>query len=320
MARIPRSVALLLFLAAAAAATAGSLLVGSVPVRDLTWEILRDYRIPHAMLALLVGASLGASGVCFQALFRNALADPFVVGVSGGAALGAVASIVLGLRTTLLGLGGTTAAAFAGGLGAAFLAYRLARVRGRVPVESLLLAGFAIGSFSGALVSFLVLAGRHDWNEVIGWLMGNLGQPDPMYRAAVVSPCLGLSAAIMAFHARDLNLLLLGEESAAQLGIEAEKIKGRLLAAGSIAAAGAVATCGMIGFVGLIVPHVARRLVGPDHRTLLPVAVVAGGALLALADAAARALSPGSPLPIGAVTAVAGAPFFIYVMRLKKGG
>jgi iron complex transport system permease protein len=320
MARIPRSVALLLFLAAAGASTAGSLLVGSVPIRDLSWEILRDYRIPHALLALLVGASLGASGVCFQALFRNALADPFVVGVSGGAALGAVASIVFGLRTTLLGLGGTTVAAFAGGLGAAFLAYRVARVRGRVPVESLLLAGFAIGSFSGALVSFLVLAGHHDWNDVIGWLMGNLGQPDPLYRAAVVTPCLALSAAIMAFHARDLNLLLLGEESAAQLGIEAEKIKGRLLAAGSIAAAGAVATCGMIGFVGLIVPHVARRLVGPDHRTLLPVAIVAGGALLALADAAARALSPGSPLPIGAVTAVAGAPFFIYVMRLKKGG
>jgi len=208
-------------------------------------------------------------------------------------------------------------AAFAGGVGAAFLAYQIARVRGRVRMEGLLLAGSAIGAFAGALVSVLLLYSTRNWNEVISWLMGNLGHPDPWYRVKVVAPCLLASASVMVVYARELNLLLLGEESAAQLGVEAERVKRVLLAAGSVAAAGAVATCGMIGFVGLIVPHVVRRLVGPDHRTLLPVTVVAGGAALALADVVSRSLSPGSPLPIGAVTAIGGAPFFVYLLRRK---
>jgi iron complex transport system permease protein len=310
MRRIPRGVAIAILVVAAAAAVGVSLLAGSEPWSRVTPTILLELRLPRAVLAFLVGASLAASGVCFQGLFRNPLADPFVVGVSGGAALGAVASIVLGLVSA-------TAAAFAGALGAAFLAYELARVRGRVRVESLLLSGSALGAFSGALVSVLLLWGRSNWNEVITWLMGNLGQPDPWYRVKIVAPCLAASLAVMAVHARELNLLLLGEETASQLGVEAERVKRVLLAAGSIAAAGAVATCGMIAFVGLIVPHIARRLVGPDHRTLLPVTVLAGGALLALADVISRVVSPGSPLPIGAVTALGGAPFFIVLLRRR---
>jgi iron complex transport system permease protein len=309
--RIPRRVALLTLVVLAGITVAAALVVGSVPWGKLTGRIILEYRLPRVALAFLVGASLAASGACFQGLFRNSLADPFVVGVSGGAALGAVASIVLGLVVQ-------TAAAFAGALGAAFAAHQLAQVRGRVRVESLLLSGSAIGAFSGAVVSVLLLATSQNWNEVISWLMGDLGRPDPWSRVKIVAPCLAASLVVMIVHARELNLLLLGEESAAQLGVEAERVKRVLLAAGSIAAAGAVATSGMIGFVGLIVPHIARRLVGPDHRTLLPVTVVAGGAALALADVLSRAVTPGSPLPVGAVTAIAGAPFFVWLLRRRS--
>jgi iron complex transport system permease protein len=316
--RIPSGLAIAALIPAAAGSVALSIVAGETSWRDLTRDIVLDYRLPRGILAFLVGASLGASGVCFQGLFRNSLADPFVVGVSSGAALGAVLSIVLGIQTAVFGLAPATATAFAGAAGAAVLAYTVARVRGRVPITTLLLAGSAIGSFAGALVSILILFNSPRWSEVVTWLMGSMAHPDPWARVKVVGPCLVASAAMMAVHARDLNLLLLGEESARQLGVEAERLKIFLLAAGALAAAGAVATCGMIGFVGLIVPHVCRRLVGPDHRLLLPVTVLAGGILLTLADVAARVASPQFPLPIGAVTALGGAPFFVYILRQRS--
>lgn len=317
MTRISRVVAIPVLLAAAAGAIGLSLLLGSTEWSKVTDTILYRLRLGRAVLTFLVGASLAASGVVFQGLFRNVLADPFVVGVSGGAALGAVAAIVLGLDETVLGLGIPAVTAFFGGLAAAFLAYQLARVRGRVPVTSLLLAGFAIGSFSGAVVSILLLYNSRDLTEVLAWLMGFINGTNPWDRVIVVAPCLAVTLAVMAFYSRDLDLMLLGEESARQLGVEAERVKRILLAAGTVATAAAVATCGIIGFVGLIVPHVVRALVGPGHRTLLPVTVLAGGVLLTLADAASRAAVPGAPLPIGAVTALGGAPFFIYLLRRK---
>jgi iron complex transport system permease protein len=317
MRRIPKGVAVLLLVAAGALAIVASMASGTTRFSELTPEIVR-YRLGRGVLAFLVGSSLGVSGVVFQGLFRNALADPFVVGVSGGAALGAVASIVLGVGTSVIALASSTALAFAGGLGAAFLSYGLARVRGRVSVAGLLLAGSALGSFCGAIVSIVLLYGNQNWSEVISWLMGNLGRPDPWDRVAAVAPCLLVGAAVMAAHARDLNLMLLGEDQARHLGVEAERTKILMLGAGALAASAAVATCGMIGFVGLIVPHVARRLVGPDHRTLLPVSLLAGGTLLALADAAARLVPTPMPLPIGAVTALGGAPFFVYILRRRS--
>lgn len=315
MKRLPSALVLALLVPAAAGVIGLSVFAGPTSIGDLTRDIILQYRLPRGLLAFLVGASLGASGACFQGLFRNSLADPYVVGVSSGAALGAVIAIVLGLEKTVLGMAPATATAFVGATGSAFLAYAVARVRGRVPVTTLLLVGSAIGSFAGAMVSILILINSPKWSEVVTWLMGSMSHPDPWTRIKVVLPCLVASVAVMVVHARDLNLLLLGEESARQLGVEAERLKVFLLGAGALAAAGAVATCGMIGFVGLIVPHLCRRVVGPDHRMLLPVAVLSGGILLTLADVAARAVSPQFPLPIGAVTALGGAPFFVYVLR-----
>lgn len=317
MRRIPSAVAIPALLAAALAALGLSLLAGSVPWRDVTPTILWELRLGRAALAFLAGAALGASGATFQGLFRNPLADPFVVGVSGGAALGAVSAIVAGAEVTVLGLGASTLAAFGGGLGAAFLAYRLARVRGRVPLASLLLAGFAIGAFSGALVSMLLLWNRRNWGEVLAWLMGSINSVAPWDRAGVLAPFVAASLAAMAFHSRELDLMLQGEETAQQLGVEAERVKKILLAAGTVAAAAAVAACGIIGFVGLVVPHTVRALVGPGHRALLPATALAGGTALVLADALSRAVSPESPLPVGAVTALFGAPFFVALLRRK---
>lgn len=319
MRRIPSVAAIALLLAAAAGAVAASLFVGPTAFGEVTPTILWEIRLGRAVLTFLVGACLGASGVVFQGLFRNPLADPFVVGVSGGAALGAVAAIVAGVNALVLGgVGAVTTCAFAGGLGAAFLAYALARVGGRVRVESLLLAGFAIGAFTGAMVSVLLLFNSRNWNEVIHWLMGYVGTTNPWDRVGAVAACGAASVGAMAFWARDLDLLLLGEEPARQLGVETERAKKVLLAAGAVAASAAVAACGIIGFVGLIVPHVVRALVGPAHRALLPVTVLAGGVTLTLADVAARLVSPGTPLPIGAVTALLGAPFFVHLLRSRN--
>ena len=302
---------------AALATIAASVLVGPTPLEKADIIILRDLRLARGILAFLVGASLALSGMIFQGLFRNPLADPFVVGVSGGAALGAVAAIVLGVPVTILwGLGSTGLAAFTGGLGAAYVTWRLAEVGGRVPVGSLLLAGFAVGAFCGALVSILLLLDSDNWIRVIAWLMGNLYHPDPWRRVAGVIPFLLGSAGVAAWFARDLDVMLMGDEAATQMGVEVERTRRWLLGAGAVAAAGAVAMCGIIGFVGLIVPHVVRRLVGPGHRTLLPATLLAGGTLLTAAWVLTQAISP-VPLPIGAVTALLGAPFFLLLLRRR---
>ena len=302
----------------AVAALGGSLLAGSTSLGRLTPDIL-DARLGRGVLAFLAGASLALSGAVFQALFRNPLADPFVVGVSGGAGLGAVAATVLGIQGTLLKLGASTLFAFGGGLGAAFLAWRIATVRGRVPVASLLLAGAAIGAFSSAVVSSTLLLTGKNWSEVMAWLLGFINDINPWDRVAFLAPCLLASLGVLLFHLRDLDLLLLGEESAKQLGSDLERAKARLLVAGAVASAGAVAACGIVGFVGLIVPHVLRSLGGPRHRVLVPAVLLGGGSLLVLADVAARIAAPGTPLPVGSVTALAGAPFFVYLLRRRAG-
>ena len=314
--RVRSATALAVLLAAAAVAIAGSVFVGPTPWEDVTPTITMKLRLPRACLAFVVGAALGAAGVVFQGLFRNPLADPFVTGVSGGAALGAVGAIVSGIGGTVLGLTPVTLCAFVGALATALAVHRIARARGRVPVTTLLLAGFAIGSMAAALVSILLLYHTRNWNEILQWLMGSLA--DARWRKVQIAiPFVAASVAVMAWHARALNLMLLGEESAQQLGVDVERTKLILMIAGSVATAAAVSMAGIVGFVGLIVPHVVRILVGPDHRALLPVTILAGGAFLVAADVLSRLLFPPAGLPIGAVTALCGAPFFLWLLRRR---
>lgn len=282
---------------------------------DLEVAIVRDARLARALLAALCGAALAGAGGVFQGLFRNPLADPFVMGVSGGAALGAATVVALGW----IEQAAMTLAAFAGGIGAAFAAYRLGRVHGRTPVTSLVLAGFAVGLFCSALLSIVLLVSTHNWNEILRFLFGSCSQPETWRSLAVATPLVALALGVAWLHRRELDLLSLGEEPAQHLGVDVERAKAWLVAAGAVLTATAVAVCGIVGFVGLIVPHTARAVVGPGHGRLLPVAVMGGAATLAGADLVARSVLEPHELPLGAVTAILGAPVFLALWRRRLG-
>ncbi|MFB6194979.1 MAG: vitamin B12 ABC transporter permease BtuC [Haloplanus sp.] len=273
--------------------------------------IVLAIRLPRIALGAVVGFALASAGTVMQGFFRNPMADPSIVGVSAGAAVGAVAAIVAPVSVPLA----LPVAAFVGALLAAFGVYLLATEDGRTPVETLLLAGVAVQTFLGAVVSFLLVHAGRDIREAVYWLMGHLQHStwtEATVSAAVVVPGF---VALLAY-ARDLNVLLLGETDAHSLGIEVERTKCLLLAIASLLTAAAVAVAGVIGFVGLIVPHVMRLLVGPDHRILLPTSALAGAAFLVATDTVARAGA--AQLPVGIVTAAVGAPFFLYLLRNRE--
>ncbi|MFC6835986.1 vitamin B12 ABC transporter permease BtuC [Halomarina ordinaria] len=280
--------------------------------------IVVQLRLPRIALAAVVGFALAAAGTVMQGFFRNPMADPSIIGVSSGAAVGAVAAIVLG-TPAVLGVvpAGVRIAllAFAGALASAALVYLIASKDGRTPVATLLLAGVAVQTFLGAVVSFLLVRAGDSLERALYWLMGHLNGAswsDVTLTLPVVLACF----ALLAVYARDLNVLLLGEEDARTLGIEVERTKRVLLAVSTLMTAVAVAVVGVIGFVGLIVPHVMRLLVGPDHRILLPTSALAGSVFLVLTDTLARS-GPGE-LPVGVVTAALGAPFFLFLLRRRE--
>ena len=275
--------------------------------------IVVNVRLPRIVVAAIVGFALGSAGTVMQGFFRNPMADPSIIGVSSGAALGAVATIVVPVAIPF----GLPVAAFVGALAAAFGVYLLATENGRTPVATLLLAGVAVQTFLGAAISFLLLRSGESLREAIFWLMGHLqysGWGDAKVALLVVPPCF----LVLLAYARDLNVLLLGEEDAHTLGIEVERTKRILLGVSSVVTAMAVAISGVIGFVGLIVPHVMRLLVGPDHRILLPTSALAGSVFLVAADTVARTALGSAELPVGVVTAFVGAPFFLYLLRTRE--
>ena len=282
----------------------------------LSWEkIILEVRLPRVLLGSLVGASLAVAGTCMQGLFRNPMADPFVIGISSGAALGAV--ITLPMETVLPKTGAHYVApffAFAGALGAVFLVYGISRVGGTLPVETLLLAGVAVASFLSAVTSVVVYVYSRNIMNVLFWLTGSLGAAKWADVNVVFPTCL-LGTIILFFFARDLNGIMLGEETAKHLGIEAERVKKIILAVSSFITAAAVVTSGTIGFVGLVTPHVMRLIVGPDHRILIPSSAIVGGIFLIWCDNIARTLIE---VPVAMITALFGAPFFIYLLWRQK--
>ena len=285
----------------------------SYDVRATYSTIVLQIRMPRILLAALVGLSLAIAGTVMQGFFRNPMADPSIIGVSSGAAVGAVAAITLPFALPL-GLE-LQSAAFVGGVVTAFVVYYIATEGGRTPVATLLLAGIAVQTFLGAVISFMLLRSGSSLEEAVYWLMGHLHYASwsRVGTLALILPPLlfGLIA-----YSRDLNILLLGEEEAHNLGISVQRTKQLLLALSSIVTAMAVAVSGVIGFVGLIVPHMMRLLVGPDHRILLPTSALAGAIFLVAADTLARS-GPGE-VPVGIVTAAVGAPFFLYLLRKRR--
>jgi len=282
-------------------------------VADAHRTIVVAVRMPRIALGAIVGLSLAAAGTVMQGFFRNPMADPSIVGVSSGAAAGAVAAIAL---PGLVPIGLRPAAAI-GGLVAAFGVYAIATEGGRTPVATLLLAGIAVQTFLGAVVSFLLLKAGDSLERAVYWLMGHLSGTtwDEVGATALLVPPL---LAVLLTYAREMNVLLMGEAEAHTMGIGVERTKRVLLAVATMLTASSVAVTGVIGFVGLVVPHAMRLLVGPDHRVLLPTSAVAGAAFLVATDTAARTVMAGAELPVGIVTAALGAPFFLYLLRDRE--
>ena len=273
--------------------------------------IVGELRLPRILLAAVVGFALSTAGTVMQGFFRNPMADPSIIGVSSGAAVGAVAVIALPLAVPF----GLQTAAFVGGLVTAFAVYLVASEGGRTPVATLLLAGVAIQTFLSALISYLLLQSGESLEQALLWLMGNL-RNTTWSEVAVTLPLAVLFFLVLLAYARDLNVLLLGEEDALALGIEVERTKQLLLAGSAVITAAAVAVAGVIGFVGLVVPHMMRLVVGPDHRILLPTSALAGAVFLVTADTVARAGT--TVVPVGIVTAAVGAPFFLFLLRRRE--
>lgn len=296
----------------------GRILLDALPYVNLQTPepartIVMVARLPRIALGAIVGFALAAAGVVMQGFFRNPMADPSIIGVSSGAAVGAVATIAIPAALPLA----LPPAAFAGAVITAFGVYVLATENGRTPIATLLLAGVAVQTFLGAVISYLLLQSGRSLQEAVFWLMGHLSGAT-WSDVPLTLPVVVVGFAILAVHARDLNVLLLGEEDAHALGVEVERTKRLLLAVASLVTAGAVAVSGVIGFVGLIVPHVMRLLVGPDHRILLPTSALAGAAFLVATDTVARTALGGAELPVGVVTAFLGAPFFLYLLRRRE--
>lgn len=277
-------------------------------------DIVLRVRLPRVALGAVVGAALAVAGVLFQALLRNPLADPYVLGVSGGAALGAIAVMSLG-GAFGWGYAAVPPAAFAGAVGTTALLYAIAGARGRMSATSLLLTGVVFNAFASAAIVFLAsIAGLTDGANIFLWLIGSLSAA----RAEVtgwVALFLAVGLACALPLARGLNASALGEESAQQLGVDVDRQRRIVLVATSLMVGAAVSVAGLIGFVGLIIPHLLRLLIGPDHRLLVPASALGGAAFLIVCDAVARTLLDGRELPVGAITALAGGPLFLWMLR-----
>ena len=283
-----------------------------------TQTLIMELRLPRVVLAALVGACLAAAGTLYQALFRNALADPYILGVSSGAGLGAALAFAI-TGTGTLALVAPPLAAFVGALLTILLVAALATRRGVMDTLSLLLAGVAVSYTLAALTSFVLVVRREQMSRIVFWMMGGL-QGATWMQVGIVGAMLVVGLAVPLVFARELNIMLLGDERAGELGVDVERVKRIILAAASLVVSAAVSVSGLIGFVGLMTPHAARLVLGPDHRLLLPASVLSGAIVMVLADLIARVVLAPVELPVGIVTALAGGPVFVWLLVRSRRG
>ena len=293
--------------------------LGALAGEGPTWmrTVVVELRLPRVLVAALAGGALSVAGVAVQGLFRNPLADPGIVGVSGGATLGAVVALY---ATTTMPLVMVPASAFAGGLACTALVYRLATAHGEARTTSLLLAGVAISGLSSALASLVLSVSLADWElgrQILSWMMGGLEGRTFEHVAIVLPPALLVPLALSAF-ARDLDALALGEETALSIGTDVRRVRVAVITLAALATAASVSVMGTVGFLGLVAPHVARRLVGPAHRLTIPASMLLGALLLVLADTLSRAVSTRVDLRPGVLTALVGGPFFLWLLMRER--
>jgi len=279
--------------------------------------IVLEIRLPRIILAALVGAALATAGTTYQGLFRNPLADPYLIGVAQGASLGAIVGFLLPAAWNISGFGIVPLLAFIGALLATVIVYALARVGKTLPVTTLILSGVALSALLGSIVSYLIISSGEKMHGIIFWLMGSFSMSQ-WSDVRIVLPYVAIGTAVIIIFARLLNVMQLDEEQAQQLGVNVERLKLILLAAATLITAASVSFVGTIGFVGIIIPHAVRLIWGADHRFLLPLAVLTGAIFMILADLVARTVLAPTEIPIGVITAICGAPFFLYLLRRRK--
>lgn len=279
--------------------------------------IVFQMRLARVILAALVGAGLAASGVILQGLLINPMADPYILGISQGAALGATAAMLSLGGVLALGIYTVPLVAFLGGMATSIVVYNLARVGNRVQMSTLLLAGIAVGMFLSAITSYMMITSGQNVHQILFWIIGGFAGRG-WDHVMVLLPYIIIGYSLMHLYARRMNVILLGEEPAQHLGIDVERMKKVLLTAATLTTASAVSVSGVIAFVGLIIPHAVRLMVGPDHRVLLPTAALTGAIFLIIADALARVVAAPEEIPVGIITALCGGPFFIYLLRKKN--
>jgi len=284
---------------------------------EISTSILWKIRLPRTVLVALTGMALGGSGATYQGLFRNPLADPFLIGIASGAGLGAVIAMSIEWPYSFWGLMAIPMAAFLAALITVFIVYSLARVGQTIPTTNLILAGVAFSSFATSLTSFLMIRSTSEVRRALGWLLGGATQNNWNAILAML-PYLLIGISVLLFSGHALNLLQFGDEQAQQLGLNVTRAKRILLIASSLTTAAAVAFSGIIGFIGLIVPHLIRLWFGPDYKRLLPLSILGGGTALLVSDIIARILIAPQEIPVGIITALAGAPFFLWVLRRSK--
>lgn len=289
--------------------------VKDIPLSHLL--IIFKVRLPRILLSALVGASLATSGAVFQGLFKNPMADPYVLGVSSGAALGASIVIIFFNTVTFIGISTTVVGAFIGAILSIFVVYSISRIGGKTPTVTLLLSGIAVNFFLSAIISLLMALNRDQIERIIFWTMGSVSAASLNKIYIIIIPFI-ITTFLFIYYAKDLNSLLLGEDVAHSLGVDVEKTKLILLILSSLATAASVSVSGIIGFVGLIVPHAIRIVSGPDHRNLIPFSMLGGAIFLVISDTISRVIVSPSELPIGVVTSMFGAPYFLYLLYKNK--
>lgn len=286
-------------------------------IKESTRIIILNLRLPRIIAAALVGMALSVVGAAYQSIFKNAMADSYVLGVSSGAALGAAIAITLGVEANALGMGITTISAFLGAIATAFLVLNIARIGSKLSDVTLMLAGISVSFFLSSLISLIMTFKREEIEKIVMWTMGSVASEN--WRSiSLLAPIVFIGITIICLFLRELNVMLLGEESAGNLGIEVYKVKNILIIVSTLMVAAVVSFSGVIGFVGLIVPHMIRLIFGSDNRIVIPFSATIGAIFLVLCDTIARSIVPPAEIPVGVITSIFGVPFFLYLLIKSK--
>lgn len=286
-------------------------------VKESNIFIVLSIRLPRILLATLVGSVLAVVGSSYQAIFKNPMADPYVMGVSSGAAFGATVGILLKLNVGLLGFGATSILAFAGALITTFIVYNLARIGNKISTTSILLAGIVMNAILSSGISIMMIFNHDELARIVNWTMGSFNSASWEQIGVIIIP-IALGLVFLISLSREMNAIVLGEEDAQNIGVNVERVKKVILITASLLAACVVSVSGIIGFVGIIVPHLFRIIFGSDHKVILPVSAIGGGIFLLVSDTLARTIVPGVEIPVGVITSLFGGPFFLYLLKKSK--